>query len=666
MKIANVPYKSFCWVLGTISFRAAKLNLKIEQQLLLLNEFYEGFLKSHDSWSWVGNENTQISYYDLMKEKSFLSGDAPNKAKDAREKTSGLVDIGLVNKDRTITEVGYELLEISKKRSFFKNNSFSIDNDSYIYFKQLIKTTILVDNCVTRPFLILAKVLTELDYLTYEEFTYLLPLAITVNKTKAIISEIKKLRKNLITIEEIIYNNLIQMKNYKKAKQMLYDNKVTENLICAIGMNRKSRAYDKPYYALFNNIKAVFIEKNYDRVLDIYKSSREIKQKPGVLWRKFLFKTSNYKGVKKNGIKAIQEHSPFFFCNTEKELKLIFFKYMHIFKTMATLSDYFDLNRRYLNLTDTLLFEDQIVKFDLIPRYFFTQCIDKVYLEAYTMNSSLAESISMEEISSSLFFNETDIYKRISEDLGVTIETADQAMTFIKDERYRRFSKLIDRKFTKPILIELLECFKTRNDARIEELVTDEADIPTIFEYILAIIWFKVSEKRGNILEFMKLSLEANLLPKSHAVGGLADIVYEYEACEEYPKHSLLIEATLTDGKTQRRAEMEPVSRHLGEYRVKSGNPFDYSLFISTYLDKNVISDFRYRKNMPYYGIGDEKIPGMKIISLDTDTLKIIIKKSIKYRYLYGVFDSYHELPLDEEDWFNGLIKDATKNYFTI
>ena len=81
-----------------------------------------------------------------------------------------------------------------------------------------------------------------------------MPLAITVNKTKAIISEIKKLRKNLITIEEIIYN-LIQMKNYKKAKQMLYDNKVTENLICAIGMNRKSRAYDKPYYALFNNIK---------------------------------------------------------------------------------------------------------------------------------------------------------------------------------------------------------------------------------------------------------------------------------------------------------------------------------------------------------------------------------------------------------------------------
>lgn len=36
----------------------------------------------------------------------------------------------------------------------------------------------------------------------------------------------------------------------------------------------------------------------------------------------------------------------------------------------------------------------------------------------------------------------------------------------------------------------------------------------------------------------MKLSLEANLLPKSHAAGGVADIIYEYEKCSDYPKHS--------------------------------------------------------------------------------------------------------------------------------
>ncbi len=122
----------------------------------------------------------------------------------------------------------------------------------------------------------------------------------------------------------------------------------------------------------------------------------------------------------------------------------------------------------------------------------------------------------------------------------------------------------------------ILDC----NDKRIEELVTDEATIPTIFEYILEIIWFKVSERQGNILDFMQLSLEVNLLPKTHVAGGYADIIYEYEACLAYPKHALLLEATLADGTNQRRMEMEPVLRHLEDYRIRFNNPFDYSLLV--------------------------------------------------------------------------------------
>lgn len=32
--------------------------------------------------------------------------------------------------------------------------------------------------------------------------------------------------------------------------------------------------------------------------------------------------------------------------------------------------------------------------------------------------------------------------------------------------------------------------------------------------------------------------------------------------------------------------EMEPVSKHLGDYRIRFNNPFDCGLFVSTYLDK--------------------------------------------------------------------------------
>ena len=54
----------------------------------------------------------------------------------------------------------------------------------------------------------------------------------------------------------------------------------------------------------------------------------------------------------------------------------------------------------------------------------------------------------------------------------------------------------------------------------------------------------------------MKLSLETNLLPKTHIAGDYADyFIYEYKPC------------TLADGNNQRRMEMEPVSRNLGDYR---------------------------------------------------------------------------------------------------
>ena len=132
--------------------------------------------------------------------------------------------------------------------------------------------------------------------------------------------------------------------------------------------------------------------------------------------------------------------------------------------------------------------------------------------------------------------------------------------------------------------------------------------------------------------------------------------------CLAYPKHALLLEVTLADGTNQRRMEMEPVSRYLGDYTITFNNLFDYSLFVTTYLDKNVISDFKYRKIIPYTR-DDETIAGIKIISMDADFLKKIIENNIKYKYLYEVFDKYHEMSLDTADWHTGMIKEETGEY---
>ena len=329
---------------------------------------------------------------------------------------------------------------------------------------------------------------------------------------------------------------------------------------------------------------------------------------------------------------------------------------------MATLSDYFDLNRRYFNITDALIFEDCMIKLDMIPKYYFKEIIDVLYAETFSKDDNLTVDAQLATISEAFKLDVSKIYAALSKDLGITINSPKQAVTYVNDGRYRRFNTLIDKKFTDSVLIELLNCFEKRDDKRIEELVADEAAILTIFEYILGIIWYKVSERQGNILDFMKLSLEANLLLKTHAAGGYADIIYEYETCTSYPKHSLLLEATLADGPNQRRMEMKPVSRHLGDYRIRFNNTFDYGLFVITYLNRNVISDFRYRKIIPHTK-DEETITEMKIISMDTDSLKKIVENKIKYKYLYEVFDKYHEIPLEMVDWHDGMIKQATGEY---
>lgn len=654
----SIPYQSFCWVIGTTSFRTAKLNLKIEAQLLLLDEFYNEVIKK-SKWNW--NNELQEKYYDFMKNKSFLTGDAKRKDKDAREKTSGLVDIGLITEDRLITDAGRELLKITSSGDFETNNVFNINRDSFIYLKQLLKTSIDVSGSIVRPFIAVVKCLTELEFLSYDEFTYFVPLIRDDESAKQIISDIKLYREGKILLEEIIYKRLMQMENYKLAQEEFIASDVDENLICLVGMNRKSRNYDKPYYKLYENLKKVFLdgENIYESLLN---SAKNINQKPGTLWRSLLFKTTNIGVVRKNGKSSIHKQCPFMNCKNETELKEVFFKYLHVFKAMATLCDYFDLNRRYFNITDTLIFEDRMIKLDMIPKYYFKEIIDVLYTETFSRDNNLRTDASLETISEAFKLDISKVYAALSKDLRITIKSPEQAATYVNDERYRRFNTLIDKKFNDSVLIELLNCFETRDDKRIEEIVTDEAAIPTIFEYILGIIWYKVSERQGNILDFMKLSLEANLLPKTHAAGGYADIIYEYEACTSYPKHSLLLEATLADGNNQRRMEMEPVSRHLGDYRIRFNNPFDYSLFVSTYLDDNVVNDFRYRKIIPYKR-DNETIRGMKIISMDTDSLKKIIENKVKYKYLYEVFDKYHEMPLETLDWHDGMIKEATGEY---
>ena len=628
-----------------------EFNRKIERQLELLRDFWSKPAFVNQQWS--ENEPLQEQYYNHLKENDFIEGEAPRKAKDAREKTSGLVDLGLIDDERRLTEAGNELLQIALNADFNTNNLLQIPADSYLYLKQLLKVYSPIDNRYVRPYIVLIMALNRLGELSFDEFTYLLPLAINEAKTREVFDSIERIRGGNGTIDETIIDVLMDMPNYQEALDILLKSDVTENVITEVGMNRKSRSYDKPYFKLYKALQDVIDTRSDEAAINLFDATKSISGRSATFWKQYLFNTSLTSKVNKEGFATVNNRARLFNCADEAEFKTEFFKLMHLFKAKSTLSDYFDLNRRYFRTTDTILFQDDKVKFDIIPNCFFKIAEQNLTALAYTSDDNLSSNISLESIVGAQI-TENQIFAKIEEIYGVQVRNLYDVQAFVDRERYERFNAMVDSKFTDEKIIELMSAFEDRRDGDIQSMVTNNADAPTIFEYVLAVAWYKISGRKGKVLEYMNLSLDADLLPVTHAAGGHEDITYKYEATEDYPAHTLLLEATLASSTNQRRMEMEPVSRHLGEYLLSHTDEQAYCLFATTYLHVNVISDFRMRKSNPYYSVdGTRFVEGMKIIPLQTSEIKTIIKKGLTYGNLYRLFEAAYNSTIAPNLWYD-------------
>ena len=663
--IETLSYSSFFWSLGTTSFRTKEFNYSIEKQLACLDDFWKIPENSNQGWEkkyMVPGQkdiyDIKNRYYDFMRERGLTVGDDSIKYKAAREKTSGLVDLGLINENHRLTEVGHRILEISQSEDYSSDNPLLISKDSYVYLKQLLKTFIKTDGVYVRPFVVVLYLLSKLDYLTYEEFTFLAPLCTSAEITEQMIKDISAIRRGEKSKEQIIVQVMMTKENYQKAYQVLMENEANEYIITQIGLNRKSRNYDKPYYPLYLLLKEIYLNKDYSKAHLTTAVSNV-----GRYWRRYLFDTVSLVAIKKAPWKHLLP-SVFDNVTNEEELKTAFFQMMHLIKNLATLQDYFDLNRRYLNIANVMIFGDEQVKLDLVPKQFFASAIEELYLSAYTPSAELEHDCKMENICPALKFDKEDVVTRLNEELGIELDNIDEAYSEVEKRRYDRFKTMVDTRFTDNDLLQLLDDFDSRNDDEISKKVTDNADTPTIFEYVLGIIWYKVSGYKGRILDYMKLSLDANLLPITHAAGGEADIVYEYAETKDYPAHTLLLEATLAESTNQRRMEMEPVSRHLGNHILRTNNKSSYCLFATNYLDMNVISDFRGRKNMFFYDTRDASryVHGMKIIPLQTSDLRSILMTKRTYSELYPKYEKAYQkdagmMPLY---WYETCVKEKT------
>ena len=660
----DIKFQSYCWSLGTTSFRVKDLNFKIERQLQILEELW----KENPDVKWNGNNVIQEKYYNKMLEKQFITGQANNKPKDARQKTSGLVQIGVIDDNRHITNIGKRIINIVETENFKDDNIFNINKDSYIYLKQLLKLQITDNGINVKPFAVLVYFLSELGYLSREEFTYILPLATNNEYIDLMLENIKMYRNNQMTIEDIIQSKMENMSNYKSAVEFIKENGINDiEEFFIIDMGRKGTKYVEPMYNFFEELYEISQRNFNEKVLDIIVKfiQEQSKKNPKVAkyWKDyFKYSTKILTEEYSEEIKNI----PLFNFKNKKEYALEFFRIMHTAKWKATLEDYADLNKRYISLSDIIIFGEEKIELDLFPRYFFLnvskEIVNTEILSKDKYNDFISKDIEFSKIYNCLDINVDDVIVQIQADYPSKLLNRDSIRTFIEDEKLRRFNELIDSKFNENQLIKLFSSIEHNDRNEILEYADWNSDIPTIFEYILGITWYRFSNKIGNILEYMKLSLDANLLPKTHAAGGTADIVYEYDETNVYPKHKVLLEATLTESTSQRKNEMEPVSRHLMREIQENDNDSTYVVFVANILQEEVLSDFRFRKNYQFRGKNSVKT-GLKIISLSIQDIIKLINVKAQYSKLYEIFETaYKDTEINDLEWYEKLVKNKINN----
>lgn len=615
---------------GNTSNRVQQVLYNFEAQLLLFNELF-GSAKENEVWA--NDSSLQIRYLELLEKYNLL--DSHNKTthlgtKDARVKSAPLEDYGLIKrKEKLITKQGYELLDLLKKEAYKIYNDFlQIDLISLFFLKASLNFSKDSTKNLFYKYLDVFRICNgELDMQTFKY----LPLIENFSNTKDFIDAIQKENflesfvdfTNFSTFLQDIKNNTLQSFYFKTAKGEKTALEIIRVLREILLPLREHTDNEYAKQTLKTLQKSTFKKPYLDYILSGTRKEQE-------------------------QIQALRE----FVSGSIEDFAKRFFINIFLARINANLEDYLDLNRRYLNLSGIFEFSQDLVRVNLVFKL----------IMRHSKYDEILQKISRQDVSKIMLneYFQDATFQVLFQTFGI-LKPQDLREYTIQNNK-KKLDSLLQNRFTKAKIIELLRLFENRkNDEKIAKEVTSEAKIPTIFEYVIAIAWCYVDSCNISRILDAGLSLDSNMLPKSHAVGGNADFIYTYH------NHTVMIEATLTEKTNQRRAEMESVSRHLGTILLSLDSQTQqrsYGIFIAPYLDKNVLNDFRSRLYC-YFENEINFIKGMKILPLSTEDLSYILQSNADYNTMQRLFYRLLESKNDwGSKWYQEEVKPSIKSLY--
>ena len=505
----------------------------------------------------------------------------------ARHFTINLVRLGFADEERIITEAGKNLINGSVKRDKLEA-LLPITDTNLVLFRQLLKLKIYTkpNEAGARQFY--SPCLMALYALLSNE-------SIDIGTFKNLIQGISPYWREKIDLEEISNDDLYTLiiADTQIPEVFKQEGKISKQEFSSHIKNRKSNSAISIYYtfysALFDYVR-IPNEENYLKLREVLLGDDKAKIKKAFGLGGDIFKCGNNskpftleKFIEENSGNSLLANT----INTELYKRCVVSKYLD------TAREYSDTTIRMLGATGLFQFSKPLV--ELSHKKLFQTILSRLNLK-----DNIIGVVSQDEydILQSDFDKETSLINIFNFDTStvdcILAELRDiygegqDIHSLLVEENELKLKNHIQEKYPKEKVVELLQLFSNRqNDKKIKQFVNKDATVPTIFEFIVAIAWYYISDKKISVYESLNLTLNGDFEPIIHAGGGAGDIVVKYS------DKIVMLEATLMNAAAQKRGEWEPVLRHAINLTAESYPQKVFTLFVADTLDYNTINIWR-------------------------------------------------------------------------
>ena len=567
--------------------------------------------------------------------------------KRERTYTNALVKIGLVDEKRKITEVGEALLDGDTKQDDIEK-LFNLSADNIIFLRQLLKLRVYEsegENYIY-PFRMGIYLLSKFDDIPQKEFCTILSLIRAGKIDEEYRETLDKYK--LVKSKNMSFGEYVSRYIQEETSEIEFEEKyrISKEKFEKYFLNRKSKDKIEDYFE-FYEISLSFFE---NRNLETYKKLEKISKK-GSIKKAFGHNKVPFKFCKTLKEFFEENKETMFEAKNIEEFNKLFYELFRDSKNYDLIFEYNDMTIRTFNLSGIISFENGLVNlsYKWLSKNIFSEIIGMKKLSNEVVKDNFHKNISFSEIFDLSEERIESFIEKLRKENNIPKEIS--IFEYFSDKIDKDFEKKLEERFSNDKVCTILNLFKNReNDEKILKEVTDNAKIPTIFEYILAIAWHRISNKEFNLKKSLKLSLDGDGFPLSHAPGGDGDIIAEYSDFD------VILEATLMDKNTQKRGELEPVIRHTTNLTIKNveENKKTYTFFVANELDANVINIFRATSQIQLQSTQDREkyTNGIKIYSLTIDKIIYLLENNINYKcFLNKVFENYNEIKFIGNNW---------------